>query len=268
MPKRTKGFQIGNTPWNKGLSGIMPAPWNKGKKCPQLSRAAKKRYTEGDMFGFKTGNTIRRGTKASQETKEKMSKSHKQYFINNPEAKEALVDFSRPFHFKKGHKKGMTGKHHSKETKKRIGEGNKGKKVSKESRKKMSKWQMGRKLSEETKKKISKALKGRKFSKEHLRKISGENAYSWLGGKSFEPYGIEFNKKLREQIRKRDNYTCQECGHTQDKLGYALPIHHIDYCKQNNNPNNLISLCRNCHSQTNFNREDWTNYFKQKVGQE
>jgi len=29
--------------------------------------------------------------------------------------------------------------------------------------------------------------------------------------------------------------------------------------------NNLISLCRNCHIQTNFNRENWINYYKDKL---
>ena len=31
--------------------------------------------------------------------------------------------------------------------------------------------------------------------------------------------------------------------------------------KKNNSPNNLIALCQTCHSQTNFNRDDWKNYF-------
>lgn len=87
---------------------------------------------------------------------------------------------------------------------------------------------------------------------------------AWLGGKSFELYGAEFNDELKKQIRTRDNYTCQECGYEQEKLECMLSIHHIDYDKHNNNPNNLISLCRSCHQQTNFNRDDWTNYFNEK----
>jgi len=39
----------------------------------------------------------------------------------------------------------------------------------------------------------------------------------------------------------------------------------IDYNRENNNLNNLITLCRSCHSQTNFNREDWANYFQNKI---
>jgi hypothetical protein len=45
---------------------------------------------------------------------------------------------------------------------------------------------------------------------------------------------------------------------------YRLNIHHIDYDKKNNDPVNLISLCKVCHTQTNYSREDWERYFKNK----
>ncbi len=93
----------------------------------------------------------------------------------------------------------------------------------------------------------------------------GEKNPSWLGGISFEPYTPEFNNELKEQIRKRDDYTCQECSYTEEQLKYKLIIHHINYNKKNNKPNNLISLCRNCHSQTNFERENWIDYFMEKI---
>lgn len=93
----------------------------------------------------------------------------------------------------------------------------------------------------------------------------GSNNPNWNNGSSYEPYGIEFNNQLKEKIRKRYNYTCQECNKLQKDLGYKLPIHHIDYNKKNNQENNLISLCRKCHSKTNFNRKDWIKYFIQKM---
>jgi hypothetical protein len=120
-------------------------------------------------------------------------------------------------------------------------------------------------------------LKGKKMSEEYRKrrreskKLSGQDHPNWRGGISFEPYGPGFNKQLREEIRKRDKYRCQECFRHQDELfkntkagakPYKLAIHHIDYDKKNNNPNNLISLCMNCHMQTNFSRENWTKYFK------
>lgn len=91
---------------------------------------------------------------------------------------------------------------------------------------------------------------------------AGENNPNWIGGASFEPYGIEFNNKLRKQIRKRDNFICRECGYTEKQIGRKLDIHHINYNKLDNRPENLISLCRSCHIQTNFKREDWIKYFQ------
>ena len=162
----------------------------------------------------------------------------------------------------------------------------------KENKKKISKAMMGNKnnlgnkLSEETKRKIAEIHKGKKLSKEHKRKLSkakielyrkrgniigfqkGEKHYGWRGGTSREPYLLDFNKKFKEQIRKRDNYTCRECGYTEKQLGYKLSIHHIDYNKKNNNLNNLISLCKGCHSKTNFQREDWIKYFYERIKRE
>lgn len=41
-------------------------------------------------------------------------------------------------------------------------------------------------------------------------------------------------------------------------------IHHIDYNKMNSSIANLVSLCHSCHSKTNFNRERWLDYFKDR----
>jgi len=100
-----------------------------------------------------------------------------------------------------------------------------------------------------------------------------ELAPRWLSGKSSEPYGLEFDEVLRYEIRKRDNFVCQECWLTEDdlifreksKYNHTLRIHHIDYNKQNNSKLNLISLCIKCHIKTNNNRIHWKNYFKMKM---
>jgi len=77
----------------------------------------------------------------------------------------------------------------------------------------------------------------------------------WLGGISFDPYSLDWTNELREQIRKRDNYTCQLCH----KKGNT--VHHIDYNKQNCKEDNLITLCRRCHNKTSANRDYWFAYF-------
>jgi len=111
----------------------------------------------------------------------------------------------------------------------------------------------------ETKVKMSVAQMG---EKNHMYGKTGENSPNWQGGKSFELYGLEFDEKLKEQIRKRDDYTCQECDKIQEELDRKLDVHHIDYNKKNNKPENLIGLCVSCHVKTNYNREYWTEYFR------
>ena len=130
-------------------------------------------------------------------------------------------------------------------------------------------WMKGKKQTKETRKKISESLKGNKRSlgcipwnkgKEHM---VGENHPNWKGGKSFEPYSKDFTEKLKEQIRKRDNYICQKCGKSQleelKQLKQRLAIHHIDYDKKNCNSNNLITMCCSCNVLVNINRQYWQN---------
>lgn len=75
-------------------------------------------------------------------------------------------------------------------------------------------------------------------------------------------YPVEFNSILKESIRTRDNHVCQICGKTTKKNGRKLDVHHIDYIKENLDSLNLISLCRQCHQKTNYNREIYLEYFK------
>lgn len=88
----------------------------------------------------------------------------------------------------------------------------------------------------------------------------GENHYNWKNGKSFEEYGIEFNKPLKQSILERDNYTCQDpnCEHKSTKLD----CHHIDFNKKNNMSENLITLCTSCHVKTNYKRVYFTEYYQ------
>jgi len=88
-----------------------------------------------------------------------------------------------------------------------------------------------------------------------------ELAPNWRGGLSLQIYPIGWTKRLRELIRERDNYECQLCNKSEKKNGRKLSVHHIDYDKENLDPNNLISLCTVCHSKTNFNREFWETIF-------
>lgn len=177
------------------------------------------------------------------------------------------------------------GRIHSEETKAKIGAGNRGKTLSEETKAKIgaahtgkNHYLYGKTVSEETRAKMKAtankpevkaknraALTAKWKDPEFRNKLSGANSANWRGGISFESYGIEFNTKLKNQIREHDGHTCQECHLTEEQLGRALDVHHIDYDKKNNSPENLISLCKSCHAQTNFSREDWIEYFRTRV---
>ena len=106
--------------------------------------------------------------------------------------------------------------------------------------------------------------KGRCTSCENKTRIN-ELSGNWQGGKSFEEYGQDFDSSLKEQVRFRDKYRCQECGCTQLENGKQLDVHHIDYDKKYNVLNNLVALCKSCHIKTNFNRDYWKDIYATKV---
>lgn len=97
------------------------------------------------------------------------------------------------------------------------------------------------------------------------RDVSGKKHGNYIDGKSRESYPLKFNEQLKEQIRKRDNYKCKNCGITEEEYliiyGRILGVHHIDYNKENCKENNLITLCNQCNSRANYNRNYWFAYF-------
>jgi len=168
---------------------------------------------------------------------------------------------------RKGEKNPLYGKHHSEETKRKISSALKGRNKSEEENKKNSESHKGKHQSEETRRKNSESHKGRIVSEETRKKMSkarkGEKCHLWRGGISFEPYTLDWTETLKRSIRERDKYICQLCGKLQSDR--AFDIHHIDYDKENCNPNNLITLCSSCHKKTSFNREYWTEYFMEAM---
>jgi len=68
----------------------------------------------------------------------------------------------------------------------------------------------------------------------------------------------QVSKKDRDFILKRDNYTCQKCGMIEEEhktlFNQVLLVHHIDFNKLNNNPNNIIRMGWKEHWQTHYNQ--------------
>ncbi len=169
----------------------------------------------------------------------------------------------------------LKGKKKSKKHCENISKAKEGVKLSKEHCESMRKSRLGGKHTEEHCENMRKSMlgknkgkpsprKGKKLPKEHCKNISislkGENNPNWIGGKSFELYGIDFNDKLKKQIRKRDKYVCKMCEIKESKESHS--VHHIDYNKKNNSFSNLITLCRKCHAKTSLKyiRDLWIKY--------
>ena len=167
------------------------------------------------------------------------------------------------------------GKSHSEETKNRISQANKGREVSPEQRIKISQTlknkgcrppsSLGKRHTDETKRKMSEShkgkntwSKGRKWTDEQRRNLSkirkrGSENPNWRGGK--ERHGRdgkdEYNSLeyhiWRDNVFKRDNYTCQHCK----TRGCLLNAHHIQpwalFLELRYTVENGLSLCTKCH---------------------
>lgn len=75
-------------------------------------------------------------------------------------------------------------------------------------------------------------------------------------------YSSFFRDVVRLEVLEEWDYECQGCG----VISKKLCVHHIDYDIHNNCKINLIPLCRGCHIRTNFNREEWKEYYQQTLG--
>jgi len=97
---------------------------------------------------------------------------------------------------------------------------------------------------------------------EILSKISGPNHHAWRGGTRV-PYGLEFGRGLREMIRKRDDFLCQNPRCYVPENGKKHQVHHVDFNKNHNGPINLITLCNPCHAKTiNGDRDYWIDFYR------
>lgn len=169
-------------------------------------------------------------------------------------------------------------KTHSQKNRKIISKANKGKIISEVNKialrnlrgKKSPVWNSSEIICESCGKKFFKPKSHIKRNKHHF---CGSKCYfQWHRGKNItgyigiiSPYPQEFNSKLREKIRLRDNHKCQLCGTPQKESIYKLSVHHIDYDKGNIDELDLITLCRSCHNKTNTNRKFWKAYFEEKI---
>ena len=260
---------------------------SKKQKLVKDEKPTDRRNSKGRFFIDKIPGFFK-GKKHTKKSKRKMSKARKKYFENPENRKNMSIKMTGKKQSKKSiEKKSIKLKMKWVEDKewaekrkrdilrisktsayrKAVSESLKGKPKSKAHIKKVSeaikkKWQ-----NPEYKAKMLKANNTKKMKRIRSQNSSGKNnamygkngrlSPNWNGGISFEPYSPEFNKRLKETIKKRDNYTCRLCGEKQ-----FLHTHHIDYNKKNSIESNLITLCRKCNGKANFNRNFWTEKFR------
>ena len=248
-------FQKGHSPWNKGRTLF---PLSKEHR-ERIGRSLKGKPKSAEHRG-KIGSALRNKAKSS-EHRSKLSQVSKTLW-ENPEYREK----QHQAHL--GLRGYWKGKKLSLDHCEKLRDSHLGKKSSPLQKKRISEalfsyYSSGRSL--QTRLKISQAgkgrpgaFKGKHLSEAHRNKIGdslrGAKSHLWRGGISFEPYSPEFNDALKCLIRKRDSGLCQLCK----KPGRV--VHHINYAKTENQPLNLITLCKSCHARVNSNRDFWSWY--------
>jgi len=105
---------------------------------------------------------------------------------------------------------------------------------------------------------------GKEWRRKQSLSKRGEKCWRWRGG-TINYRGPNWQEQ-RRKARKRDNYTCQDCGITEASLGSELNVHHKhpyhefdDNWKAANELDNLISLCSSCHMKAEHEYESYTN---------
>jgi len=213
------------------LAHLGKSPWNTGKN--------KKDYPQLSHSGVKKGSIPwNKGKSPIEETLKKMS-IHSKKIWQNPEYRKHMSEVH------KGKLGFWKGKHLSPEAIRKMVE----------LRKKRGNY----KWTQEQKSKLEEIWKNIEYRNRQTLSHSGEKSSFWRGGAFTNLYPTKWTRALKRLIRERDNYTCQLCG-KESKMG--LSVHHIDYNKENCNEENLITLCKSCHSKTGKPREKWMKFFQ------
>ena len=96
---------------------------------------------------------------------------------------------------------------------------------------------LGQKNSPEHRARISKAKKGK--ATPWMIGLKGEKSFGWKGGS---------HRWWRENVKKRDNYTCQICGLHDPEVVEADHIKPVaEYPELKSELSNGCTLCANCH---------------------
>ena len=84
-----------------------------------------------------------------------------------------------------------------------------------------------------------------------------------VGLGEYKKYSIAWKKELKELIRERDSYKCQICQNGDSKEAHC--VHHIDEDKMNCDFDNLVTLCRTCHTILHNKKGDLIEILKESL---
>ena len=120
----------------------------------------------------------------------------------------------------------------------------------------------GKHYSDEEKKRLYGTRKGRQGRPGYWKGRFRENSPNWRGGVTPYLQGTLFNE-LQQCIRDRDHNKCQNpyCSGRYK----SLETHHIDSNTKNNDPRNLITLCKSCHEKANKSKYRWQRLLRRIV---
>jgi hypothetical protein len=108
----------------------------------------------------------------------------------------------------------------------------------------------GKHHTEETKRKISEKAKQR----------TGEKSPVWKGGTYIKNHNtMERRFVFREDILKRDDYTCLLCRYRNKK---GMHVHHIDLDNSNNDLLNGVTLCKYCHESMGIHNKKYADKWR------
>lgn len=245
--KRVTKSVIHPSGWNKFLPGH-----NLKVKLPKEKELERRRKISETMTAFLNGNEEARQARRS--------------FTGKTHSKQARKIMSEKAKERERNKK-KNGWTHSQETRKKISEAMKAREITWGD--KISASSIGKIIPQDQRDRTAKTLrkyyethdnpfKGKTHSEETRKILSekitgmfrGENGPNWRDGISSLPYGPEWTPWLKEEIRQRDGNRCSICGKPREEV--TLDVHHIDFDKNNNDPSNLITLCKKHHGRANF----------------
>ena len=82
---------------------------------------------------------------------------------------------------------------------------------------------------------------------EKVTRLYGEDNPNWRHGEARRGY-TNFTETRKQTVREHDNHTCQICGKKWSGIGPRFDVHHIDGGRDNFQIDNLVTLCKSCHT--------------------